>query len=268
LDYINIKRYSEVEELIEEKPEMGGRTILFLDGITDPQNFGSILRSAMFLGVDAIIVNRKNACGLTPAVSKVSSGALEFLPLFSIKYVRELFEDMKKNHNFRIISTNIDEEQPDTLKEMDIAREKMKEALAAQKKGESKESSSSRKEPGTFAKQDEDLYQASIAFGGKGGSKKTLTSLTDLNIGAKEDILIILGSEGEGVSRTISVLADDRVTLPPRFNMDLIGKYPFHMIDSLNVGVSAALMISTLHQKRIQSIEELSAAGSAAQSEK
>ena len=58
-----------------------------MDQITDPQNFGSILRSAMFLGVDAVIVNKRNACGLTPTVSKVSSGALEFLPIYSIKFV-------------------------------------------------------------------------------------------------------------------------------------------------------------------------------------
>jgi 21S rRNA (GM2251-2'-O)-methyltransferase len=41
----------------------------------------------MFLGVDAVIVNKRNACGLTPTVSKVSSGALEFLPVYSIKFV-------------------------------------------------------------------------------------------------------------------------------------------------------------------------------------
>ena len=41
----------------------------------------------MFLGVDAIVVNRKNACGLTPVVSKVSSGALEFMPIYSVKFV-------------------------------------------------------------------------------------------------------------------------------------------------------------------------------------
>jgi 21S rRNA (GM2251-2'-O)-methyltransferase len=41
----------------------------------------------MFLGVDAVVVNKLNACGLTPTVSKVSSGALEFLPLYSVKFV-------------------------------------------------------------------------------------------------------------------------------------------------------------------------------------
>lgn len=65
----------------------------------------------MFIGVDAIVVNQKDACGLTPVVSKVSSGALEFLPLYAVKYVGVFLEDaITPNHNFKIISTNINEE--------------------------------------------------------------------------------------------------------------------------------------------------------------
>ena len=76
--------------------------------MTDPQNFGSILRSAMFIGVDGIIVNQKNACGLTPTVSKVSSGALEFIPLYSVRFVSKFMEESQSGiHNFKIISTDI-----------------------------------------------------------------------------------------------------------------------------------------------------------------
>ena len=58
-----------------------------------------------------MIVNQKDACGLTPAVSKVSSGALEFLPLFTVKFVGKFLEDVKQpKYGFRIISTNIDEQ--------------------------------------------------------------------------------------------------------------------------------------------------------------
>jgi tRNA G18 (ribose-2'-O)-methylase SpoU len=45
----------------------------------------------MFLGVDAIVVNRLNQCGLTPVVSKVSSGALEFTPIYNVKFVAKFF---------------------------------------------------------------------------------------------------------------------------------------------------------------------------------
>ena len=62
----------------------------------------------MFIGVDGVIVNHKNACGLTPTVSKVSSGALEFIPLYSVRFVSKFMEDAQKSpHKFRIISTDI-----------------------------------------------------------------------------------------------------------------------------------------------------------------
>lgn len=87
-----------------------GKFYLFLDQVTDPQNFGSILRSAFFIGVDGVIVNKANACGLTPVVSKVSSGAVEFIPLYCVKFVSHFFEDAKKDPlNFKIISTNLND---------------------------------------------------------------------------------------------------------------------------------------------------------------
>ena len=70
------------------------------------------MRSAIFIGVDGIIVNKTNACGLTATVSKVSSGALEFLPLYSVKFVKKFLEDaISPPHNFKIISTNVNEEE-------------------------------------------------------------------------------------------------------------------------------------------------------------
>ncbi len=64
----------------------------------------------MFIGVDGVIVNKANACGLTPVVSKVSSGAVEFIPIYSVKFVSHFFDDAKKDPlNFKIISTNLDD---------------------------------------------------------------------------------------------------------------------------------------------------------------
>lgn len=64
----------------------------------------------MFIGVDGVIVNKRNACGLTPTVSKVSSGALEFIPLYSVKFLSHFFDDAKKPPlNFKIISTHLED---------------------------------------------------------------------------------------------------------------------------------------------------------------
>jgi tRNA G18 (ribose-2'-O)-methylase SpoU len=75
--------------------------------------------------------------------------------------------------------------------------------------------------------------------------------VNDLNLSKEENIMVILGSEGEGVSRTISRIANDRVYIPPKLDQSMTGKYPFNMIDSLNVGVSAALMLYHIKQKRL-----------------
>ena len=74
------------------------------------------MRSAIFIGVDGIIVNKTNACGLTATVSKVSSGALEFLPLYSVKFVKKFLEDaISPPHNFKIISTNCNVNEEEKL---------------------------------------------------------------------------------------------------------------------------------------------------------
>ena len=68
-------------------------------------------------------------------------------------------------------------------------------------------------------------------------------SIDELNLKAEDNIILVLGSEGEGVSKSINKLADYRVMIPPQLSKDHIGKYPFNMIDSLNVGVSAGVLI-------------------------
>ena len=72
------------------------------------------MRSALFIGVDAVLVNSKKACGLTPTVSKVSSGAVEFLPIYYVKAITKLLghHSMKK---FKIITTDIPQNQDEFL---------------------------------------------------------------------------------------------------------------------------------------------------------
>jgi 23S rRNA (guanosine2251-2'-O)-methyltransferase len=51
--------------------------LLALDQVTDPHNFGAMVRSAVALGADGVIVLRKRACPVTPAVVRASAGATE-----------------------------------------------------------------------------------------------------------------------------------------------------------------------------------------------
>ena len=56
---------------------------LALDEVVDPQNFGAVLRSAHFLGIDGVVVCAKNSAPLSPAESKASSGAMETETVYS-----------------------------------------------------------------------------------------------------------------------------------------------------------------------------------------
>lgn len=58
--------------------------LLVLDGVTDPHNLGACLRSADAAGADAVITTRDKACGLTPVVRKVASGAAESVPFVQV----------------------------------------------------------------------------------------------------------------------------------------------------------------------------------------
>ena len=59
-----------------------GRSLLVaLDGITDPQNLGAIIRSAEVLGAGGLILPRDRSAGVSPAVFRVSSGAAAHLPI-------------------------------------------------------------------------------------------------------------------------------------------------------------------------------------------
>ena len=70
--------------------------LLALDGIQDPQNLGAILRSARVFGVCGIILPKDRACGLTPAVSKVSEGALEYCSVAQVVNLSRELRTLKK----------------------------------------------------------------------------------------------------------------------------------------------------------------------------
>ena len=63
--------------------EKAGRApcVIILDGVQDPQNFGSILRTADAAGVDAVLIPKKEGVGLTPTVFRVSMGGGAHVPV-------------------------------------------------------------------------------------------------------------------------------------------------------------------------------------------
>jgi 23S rRNA (guanosine2251-2'-O)-methyltransferase len=67
-----------------------------LDGVTDPQNLGAVLRSAEVLGATAAILPRHRAVGITPAVAKAAAGAIEHLPIAFVGGVPNALEQARR----------------------------------------------------------------------------------------------------------------------------------------------------------------------------
>lgn len=67
-----------------------------LDGIEDPQNLGAILRTADATGFHGVIVRARRAVGLTPAVARVSAGAIEYVPVARVANIAQSLEILKK----------------------------------------------------------------------------------------------------------------------------------------------------------------------------
>jgi 23S rRNA (guanosine2251-2'-O)-methyltransferase len=72
--------YSPLQDLLPESSTSDSHALfLMLDGIQDPQNFGTLLRTAEIVGVRGVVLPHKGGVGVTPAVCSASSGASEHL---------------------------------------------------------------------------------------------------------------------------------------------------------------------------------------------
>ncbi|QGS51399.1 23S rRNA (guanosine(2251)-2'-O)-methyltransferase RlmB [Spiroplasma tabanidicola] len=69
--YVKDFEYSQLQDLISNKEN---QTILVLDRVQDPNNFGAIIRSAVLFGVDGIVILDRNQVDVTAAVLKTSAG--------------------------------------------------------------------------------------------------------------------------------------------------------------------------------------------------
>ncbi len=67
--------------LIEEGSLDHPHFLLVLDGVTDPGNFGSMLRSAACAGAGGVVVAQHRSAALTPAAVKAAAGAVEHIPI-------------------------------------------------------------------------------------------------------------------------------------------------------------------------------------------
>jgi 23S rRNA (guanosine2251-2'-O)-methyltransferase len=87
-------RYLELEDLLESAK--GPAFFLLLDGVTDPQNLGALVRSAHALGAHGVVLPKDRAAGITPAVSKAAAGALEHCAVARVTNLARALEQLKE----------------------------------------------------------------------------------------------------------------------------------------------------------------------------
>jgi 23S rRNA (guanosine2251-2'-O)-methyltransferase len=58
--------------------------LVVLDGVTDPQNLGAVMRAALAAGATGVVLGRHRSARLTPVVAKAAAGAVEHLPVAAV----------------------------------------------------------------------------------------------------------------------------------------------------------------------------------------
>jgi 23S rRNA (guanosine2251-2'-O)-methyltransferase len=89
-DYVELDELVSVARASSEEP-----LIVLLDGLEDPHNLGSILRSADAAGVHGVVIPKHRAVGLTSAVARTTAGAVEHLPVARVTNLVRAIEELK-----------------------------------------------------------------------------------------------------------------------------------------------------------------------------
>lgn len=163
--------YTELEDFLAR---VDGKvsTVMILDGLEDPHNLGSIIRTADAIGVDGIIIPKRRSVTLNSTVVKASTGAIEHVPVMRVTNLVQTIERLKEV-GFWICGT-------DAKKSVDYRK-----------------------------------MDAGMSLG------------------------IVIGSEGEGMSRLVKDNCDFLVHLP------MVGH-----VNSLNASVAASLLMYEVYRKR------------------
>lgn len=166
-------RYSELADVIAvAKSNNEAPFLIALDGVEDPHNLGSILRTADAAGADGVIIPKRRAVGLTGTVAKTSAGAIEYVPVVRVTNLTRTLQQLKQQ-----------------------------------------------------------------GFWVTGAEAEADQSYTEVDF--TEPTVVVIGSEGRGISRLVRETCDYLVHLPMR------GK-----VNSLNASVAAALLMYEVRRKR------------------
>jgi 23S rRNA (guanosine2251-2'-O)-methyltransferase len=89
--------YVELDHILGVAHQRGEPSfLLLLDLLKDPQNLGSLLRTAEAVGIHGVVIQRRRAVGVTPAAVNTSSGAVEHLAVAQVTNLSNAIRDLKE----------------------------------------------------------------------------------------------------------------------------------------------------------------------------
>jgi 23S rRNA (guanosine2251-2'-O)-methyltransferase len=118
----------DIDDLLNEPDAF----LLALDGVTDPQNLGAVLRVAETAGVTGVVLPRHRSAGLTPAAVKAAAGAVEYLKLATAAGVPALLERAAR---VGVWSVGLDAEGSADVFALDVADRPLVVVLGAEGRG-------------------------------------------------------------------------------------------------------------------------------------
>jgi 23S rRNA (guanosine2251-2'-O)-methyltransferase len=102
--------YWDLLDLINQAKQTPDPVVVIADGIEDPHNLGSIIRTAEALGVQGLVIPQRRAVGVTATVMKVAAGALENLAIARVINLNQAIAKLKEA-GFWIYGTTADTDQ-------------------------------------------------------------------------------------------------------------------------------------------------------------
>lgn len=105
--------YAELEEILAEADQRQETPLLLmLDCLQDPQNFGALLRTAEIVGVHGVVIPKRRAVGITPAVVNSSAGATEHLLVAQVTNLVRTMEELKAKGLWIVGLEDVPQAQP------------------------------------------------------------------------------------------------------------------------------------------------------------
>jgi len=106
--------------------------LVVVDGVTDPQNLGALLRSAECAGVTGVVLPRHRSAHVTPTVAKVSAGAVEHVRIAVVPGVPGALQELQR---LGVWSVGLDERGPQPVFDLPLGDRPIALVVGAEGKG-------------------------------------------------------------------------------------------------------------------------------------